>query len=326
MNHIQLNKTDLKVSPICLGTSQFGTSLSRDLALWQLDAFADAGGNFLDTALVYGDWGTREKAVSEKIIGQWLKKSGKKDSMIIMTKGAHPLLETMHLTRCTPKDIKDDITSSLTNLGVDKIDLYLLHRDNTSLPVDALLETLEEAKLQGKIAHYGFSNWSYERIKEAESYAAKNKISGFVCNQIKWSLADTNTDQISDKNMLPMGKDFYKWHKETGINVTAYNSTARAWFTKLESGIKLTENLTKLYDNETNKKIYSYIKEAAAELKLSVLDISLAYIRSHSFPSIPITSFSSKEQLTEALASCDVILPEELVGELNGIKGLKSRS
>ena len=321
-DYIQLNRTDLLVSPICLGTSQFGTGISADLALWQLDAFTERGGNFLDTALVYGDWGKGEKAISEKLLGKWLKDRREREGMVIMTKGGHPLLETMHLTRCTPIDINNDIESSLKNLGLDCIDLYLLHRDNIDLPVDALLDTLEESKTKGRIAHYGFSNWSYGRIKEAEVYAAKAGISGFLCNQIKWSLAEPNAEYISDKNMLPMSKEILAWHENTGTNVTAYNSTAGGWFTKLEKGMEIRDGQKKLYNNKINDNILLRIKEAAKDLNLTALDISLSYIRSQKFPSIPITSFTKKEQLEEALISCETILPSDLVNELNSLKGL----
>jgi len=322
MDYIRLNNTDLRVSPVCLGTSQFGTGISAELALWQLDAFAERGGNFLDTALVYGDWGKGEKAISEKLLGRWLKDSGKREKMVIMTKGGHPLLETMSITRCTPKDVMEDIESSLSNLGLDCIDLYLLHRDNTSLPVDVLLDTLEEAKMRGRISHYGFSNWTYDRIREAESYSVKAGIGGFICNQIRWSLAEPNTENISDKSMMPMSNEIMKWHKKTGTNVTAYNSTAGGWFTKLEKSMEIRDSSKKLYSNDINDKIFLRIKEAAKDLNLSTLDISLAYIRSQSFPSIPITSFTKKEQLEEALVSCETILPPDLVKELSTLKGL----
>ena len=323
MNFIQLGKTDLHVSPICLGASQFDTGIDRDFALWQLDAFSDGGGNFIDTALVYGDWMPGEKARSEKLIGQWLKKSGKREKTVIITKGAHPLLETMHVSRCTPGDIQSDIEESLKNLGTEQIDLYLLHRDNPALPVDLLLDALEKARLEGKVKHYGFSNWQLERIKEAEAYTRKTGIEGFTCNQVRWSLAEANVENIPEKSRYPLDCETYNWHCESGCAITAYNSTAGGLFSKMEKTGEIPEKQKKLYDNEANRIIFRRIKEASGDLGHSVHELSLAFIRTHTFSSLPVTSFSRKEQLEEALRSCEINMPESLIKELNMLKGLK---
>ena len=179
MKHLRLGRTGLQVSPICLGAAQFGTGIDRDLAFWQLDAFTDLGANFIDTASVYGDWEPGERGRSEKLIGEWLHKNGKRDRVVIMSKGAHPLIETMHVTRCTPEYIEADIDESLRRLGVEYVDLYLLHRDNPAIPAGLLLDALEKARQQGKIVHYGFSNWKLPRILEAEAYARQAGIEGF---------------------------------------------------------------------------------------------------------------------------------------------------
>jgi len=322
MNYIQLGNTKLRVSPICLGASQFGTGIERNLALWQLDAFTEKGANFIDTARVYGDWEPGEKARSEKLIGEWLRKSGKRDKVVIMTKGAHPLLESMHVTRCTPEHIEEDINGSLKDLGVEHIDLYLLHRDNPALPAGLLLEALEKARRDGKIGHYGFSNWKLSRVKEAEAYTRKAGIEGFACNQIMWSLAEITAENLSDKTMVPMDRDTYKWHCGAGISVTAYHSTAHGWFSKLEKGEEVQEKHKRLYGNTENKAIYNRLMQATKDLGLSALAVSLGYISSQPFPSVPITSFSRKEQLDEALRACETPLPQGLVEEFNALKGL----
>ena len=325
MEYRQLGKTSLYVSPICIGTVQFGTGLDRDSSFWQLDAFTEGGANFIDTARVYGDWVEGERARSEKLIGQWIKKRGNRDRLVILTKGAHPLLQSMDVSRCTPADIRTDIEGSLLDLGIDQIDLYLLHRDNTALPVGPLLDELEKARLEGKIKHYGFSNWTLSRAREAEDYTRKTGIEGFSCNQIRWSLAEINAENIADKTTVAMDVDFYKWHCESLCSLTAYTSTARGWFSKLAKGEEVPERLKSIYAGETNDKIFSRIQEASRDLNISVHNISLAYMREHPFSALPVTSFSKKEQLEEALKSCDIVLPDVLdvlMEELNQLKGL----
>ena len=322
MEYIKLGKTDLCVSPICLGAAQFGTGIPREFAWWQLDAFTDMGGNFIDTARVYGDWEPGERARSEACIGEWLRMSGKRDRVVLMTKGAHPLLETMHESRCTPEDIETDINGSLETLGVDQIDLYLLHRDNPLLPAGLLMDALEKARVEGKIRHYGFSNWKLPRVLEAESHARKAGIEGFTCNQIRWSLAEHSPEAGGDKSMVTMDRDIYNWHCASGVSVTAYNSTARGWFTKLQAGAEIPRNLKDRYENEPNRAIYELLKQVGAETGLSALAISLAYITRHPFPSVPITSFSRREQLEDSVRACEAVLPEALTGEFNALKGL----
>ena len=322
MEYRQLGKTGLMVSPFCLGADQFGTGISRDLSLWQLDAYTGSGGNFIDTAHVYGDWAPGEKARSEKLIGEWLRKSKKRDRVVIMSKWAHPLLQSMDISRCTPQDIETDINESLQCLGVEKIDLYLLHRDNPGIPAGLILEALEKARQAGKIGHYGFSNWKLGRVLEAEASSAQAGIEGFTCNQIMWSLADITAANVADKTLVPMDHDTYKWHCSSGTALTAYHSTARGWFSKLEKGQELPERYKKVYDNEINRDIYARIKRASADLGLSILALSLGYLKEHPFPSVPVSSFSRKEQLEEALQVCEAVLPKDLVAELNTLKGL----
>jgi aryl-alcohol dehydrogenase-like predicted oxidoreductase len=323
MKYVKLGTTGLMVSPICLGTAQFGAGISRDDAFWQLDTFTEMGGNFIDTAKVYNDWVPGEKSRSEKVIGEWLRKSGKREKLVLITKGAHPLMESMNVSRCTPADIETDINDSLRNLGVSCIDMYLLHRDNPSLPVDVLLDTLEENRKAGKIKHYGFSNWKLSRILEAEAYAKKTGIEGFRCNQVMWSLAEINAANIADKTLVPMDRKIYDWHCNSGTSATFYNSTAGGWFSKMAKGIETLEAQKNLYGNDANDKIYARIEKAAKENNLSALEISLAYLKAQPFPSVPVTSFSKKEQLLESMKACETVLPESLVKDLNVLKQLK---
>jgi len=101
--------TDLHPSVICLGTASFGTSLDTSTAFQLLDIFVEHGGNFIDTAHIYGAWIPDGLGLSEKIIGQWVKERGFKEKIIIATKGAHPLLSAMHIPRLSRQDILADL-------------------------------------------------------------------------------------------------------------------------------------------------------------------------------------------------------------------------
>ncbi len=124
MKRITLNKTSLKVSPICLGTADFGDKVSQELAFKILDHFYDRGGNFIDTAAVYGRWLPSGENISEQMIGQWLRLKKTSSPVIVATKGGHYKLNAPEISRITKKDITADIENSLRTLGLETIDLY----------------------------------------------------------------------------------------------------------------------------------------------------------------------------------------------------------
>ena len=115
MEKIKLHNTDLTVSEICLGTVNYGSHYSKEESCLQMNTFLEAGGNFLDTALVYGDWGN-EKSSSEKIIGQFLKEKQARSKVVLSTKGCHPFLETMHISRMNVECLGEDVERSLRHL------------------------------------------------------------------------------------------------------------------------------------------------------------------------------------------------------------------
>ena len=121
MNYRQLTGTYLLVSNLCLGTVQFGSAVEEKDCFEQLNEFTDSGGNFLDTAHVYGDWLPGERARSERVIGKWLKQSGKRNHYVIATKGAHPRLDSMEVSRVNREAIMTDMEESLKCLETDAI-------------------------------------------------------------------------------------------------------------------------------------------------------------------------------------------------------------
>lgn len=135
MQLIHLPATALNVSPICLGTGEIGTRLDRNASFRLLDAYVDAGGNFLDTAHVYGDWVKDvERSICEKTIGAWLQSRANRARIVLATKGGHPDLHTMNVPRLSRAEIIQDIDESLQFLQTDVIDLYWLHRDDPLCP------------------------------------------------------------------------------------------------------------------------------------------------------------------------------------------------
>ncbi|RYG73769.1 aldo/keto reductase, partial [bacterium] len=227
MQHLTLPKTNLNVSNLCLGTADFGAGIDEKTSFALLDQFVAAGGNFLDTAAIYADWTPAGKGSSEKLLGKWLKE--RDGEVVIATKGAHPEIATMDVSRMAQPQVQADLEHSLENLGVEAIDLYYLHRDDTNIPVAQILEMLEGFVTAGKIRHYGCSNWSVTRLQEAIDIAAAKGITGFVASQPMWSLAEIDLKQ-GDSTLVAIDEAYRAWHAKTGFPAIPYSSQANGYF------------------------------------------------------------------------------------------------
>lgn len=312
MKYMTLQSTDLKVSGICLGTVKYGTDMEERDAWEQLERFLELGGNFLDTAHVYGDWTPGERAKSERTIGRWIGRTGRRREIVISTKGAHPPIEDMGISRVRPECIRQDLDESLEALQTDYIDLYFLHRDDASVPVEELLGTLEEARRQGKVRWYGCSNWTLPRILEADAAAKKEGFSGFICNQLMWSLADINVSAMADPTMVAMDQATYGYHRETGKSAMAYSAAAQGYLAKRARGESVSGRLQELYGNDRNERILEILEKYG----MPVSQASFAYLTHHGFTAVPIVTFRTREQLEEGARSADLELPEGLMEEI----------
>lgn len=317
MKYLRFNHTDLDVAALCLGTSPFGTSLTRNQAVEQMEMYVSSGGNFFDTAHVYGDWEPGERARSERIIGEWIKKWNSRSKVVLSTKGGHPLLETMDISRVSLPDLEMDLQGSLEALQTEFIDLYFLHRDNPQLPVAEIMDWLEEQKAKGRIRYYGCSNWSLPRIIDAQRYALAKGYTGFVCNQIQDSLADSSLAVTTQLQMVVADKSFETYHQRTGMNRMAYMALAHGYFSKMQLKIPLPDDEKELYDLPQNATMFEVMKSLPS---YTVNDFSYQYILQRPYPSIPITSFETIGQMKEAIASCSKDIPIEIINKISAFK------
>lgn len=174
--------TDIKCSQLSMGTGDF---FRRDLedVFNMMDAFVEAGGTLVDTAHQY--------IQGEEILGKWMAARNSRNKVKIMTKGAHPD-DGEPGNRVTPRAIKKDLFESLERLQTDYIDLYALHRDDTDVEVGPIIEALNEHLEAGRVLAIGASNWTHQRIQEANEYAEKNGLIGFTFSSSNLSLAKSN--------------------------------------------------------------------------------------------------------------------------------------
>lgn len=298
---VQFANTDLIVSPLALGSVGYGTSTDEKTAFRQMDAYREVG-NFIDTAHVYGRWGASGESESELLIGRWLKSRGMRGKIAISTKGGHPFLTGAFIPRLHRAEIEKDLNESLSHLGLDAIDLYFLHRDDETLPVIEILETMESLRREGKIRHYGVSNWKLPRIREAEVCAREHGFEGFTVNQLKWSLAHVNADKVEDRTLVNMDAETYRYHASSGLGAMAYTSIAKGYFAHRAAGTPVREKARAVYDSPENEKILSALIALSRESGLSVAELSMCYFLYSPFPSVAIASFSNDRQTEEGLS------------------------
>ncbi|MEZ4708392.1 MAG: aldo/keto reductase [Caldilineaceae bacterium] len=317
MNYWTIPGASLRASQLCLGAGGLGSRLTQDASFALLDAFADGGGTFLDTAHVYANWRTDlPKSISEKTIGQWMRARDNRAQMVVGTKGAHPDLSTMHISRLSPAEIVQDLNESLTHLQTDYIDLYWLHRDDPTRGVADIVETLNAQMRLGKIRAFGCSNWAPARIQAAQDYAAAHNIHGFAANQPMWSLAQPNAAAFGMPGLAAMDGETWALHKALNLAAVPYTSQARGFFSKLALwGVDgLAEAERKSYLNEVNLRRFERIQKLAAEHNAEPSQIALAYLLAQPFPTFPVIGCRTIAQLTDSMAALAVSLtPAELV-------------
>src|ERR1700722_8174619 len=185
MKNLNIPNTDLTVSSLCYGVMRFVARLHGGDMHELYRVYCEAGVNFFDTAHCYACWVPNGNGCSERSLGECLRKFGNRGEVVISTKGAHPNQGPVYPRPddcMTPGVIGSDITESLERLQIDRIDLYTLHRDDLRHPVGEIIETLNAEIARGRLRYIGASNWTVDRIAEANAYAAAHGRQGFVAS------------------------------------------------------------------------------------------------------------------------------------------------
>ena len=275
--------TNLQIAPIVLGTADFGTAIDKDTAYALLDMFYAQGGTMVDTARVYGNWVSGMHSPSEKLIGRWLADRRLEGQMLLSTKGAHPDLRSMETPRMSRREVEEDLDGSLTDLGVARIDLYWLHRDDTSRPVEEIVLMMNDFVQRGKIRYFGASNWTAARLEAANTFANSHGMQGFCADQLMYSLATVNPHEIGDQTLVAMNTASREYHEKTALPVFAYSSQAGGYFMLSEM-----------------KRHYAGSSEGT---------LALAYLLGQSkFTCFPIVGCRTSQQLADSLRACQFIL------------------
>lgn len=283
--------------PLALGTAPFGTGISRDTAFTILDAFTDVGGKLIDTAAVYG------MGVSEKTLGEWMRLRSNRNNVLISTKGGHPSLLDWS-RRITESDIRSDMDDSLRYLGTDHVDIYFLHRDDESKPVEYIMPILDALVREGKTRLIGASNWTVVRINEANSFARENGMTEFSVSQIFHNAAFINKEGVYDQTLVSMDEAEHAGYASNGIPVMAYTAQAQGLFSHIrDRGYDgLPDAMCRTYLNPSTIRRAEKILAVSKETGFSPTALSLAYLlKDCQVKTFPILGISRVERLTEAM-------------------------
>lgn len=289
MNNIKLK--DMSLSNIVLGTDGYGERIDKKTAFSIMDLYTQNGGNVIDTARLYTN------GISESYVGEFI--SGLRDNLYISTKCAHPPLSDMSHNRLNEIDIEYDIDTSLKTIGIDYIDIVWLHRDDLSVSVGPVIDTMNKMVKKGKIRYFGASNWTYQRIDEANKYADKTNQSGFIASQPLYNMA-TRT-KVWDSTLVCLeGEEKAKYDK-SHFPVFAFSSQAKGFFEKYSQGT-LSEKAKERYLNDNTLKTYERIKKSAQESGNTISYTALSMlIEQSNFDVFPIIGPSNVEQLKSTL-------------------------
>lgn len=315
MQHICLPNTDLVPGTLALGIAGIGVNNTEAEGKAVLDRFVEQGGNLIDTARVYSDWVPGEMHRSERILGDWLAGREIREQVLVATKGGHPYPLSSRQPRLSFDELEDDLIGSLKSLRIETIDLYWLHRDDLSQPVGTIMDCLHRFQKDGRIRFYAASNWTPERILEANDYAHRSGYTGFVASQVEWNPGVFHRRPGSDPAILGFSPGFLRFHSATGLAAIPFASQAGGYFSKRSIDPALVKDSP--YDTSQNRRIHAGLVRIAKELGFSMTQTVLAYLRSHPFPVIPLIGCRTLTQLNDSLSGAGCRLPEDALAGIN---------
>ena len=308
----KIGKSELEVVPFALGGNVFGWTANEKESFDILDKYADAGFDFIDTADIYSAWVPGNKGgESETIIGNWLKKSGKRDQFIIATKVGAQISESHRGLK--KAYIVAEVEESLKRLQTDYIDLYFTHFDDLSTPVEETLEAYAQLVKAGKVRYIATSNMTPARIRESIEVSRKNNFPEYVCLQPEYNLYDRNDYETKYEDLV----------KEYGLGVVSYYSLASGFLTGKYNSIediaqsKRKDALSK-YINDRGQNILTTLHSVADEYNATPAQIALAWLLARPSVTAPIASVSKASQL-DILKSVDINLRKDALERLNSV-------
>jgi aryl-alcohol dehydrogenase-like predicted oxidoreductase len=306
----RLGATDLHILPLVLGGNVFGWTADRTASFAVLDAFVAGGGTMIDTADMYSNWVPgHHGGESETIIGEWLKDSGKRDSVVIATKVG--MLPVENGSSLSAQAIVAGCDASLQRLGIDTIDLYYAHKDDADVPLDEMTEAFASLVKAGKVRALGASNFHAMRLKAAVDTARAAGIPHFQVLQPEYNLVSRHhfEGQLQD------------YCVENNIGVVPYYGLASGFLTgkyRSADDMKKSPRGGGMADLITQKSgVLAAMDDVAAETGATLAQIALAWLAAQPGVVAPIASATSVAQVEDLLGATRLVLSAEQIDRLS---------
>ncbi|RYF08932.1 MAG: aldo/keto reductase [Comamonadaceae bacterium] len=307
-----LGRSGLQVSPLCFGGNVFGWTADEATSFSLLDAWVDAGFNFIDTADVYSRWAPGHTGgESEAVIGKWLKASGKRDRVVLATKVGKDMGDGK--VGLKPAYIRQAVEESLRRLQTDVIDLYQSHDDDTETPLADTLGAYADLIKQGKVRAIGASNYTAPRLAEALQVSAQHGLPRYESLQPLYNLYDR---AVFEDALRPLCLD-------NGIGVINFYALAAGFLTgkyRTQDDVSKSARGPKtvgLYLNERGLRILAELDEIAERYEVTPGQVAIAWQLVQPGITAPIASATSLEQLEQLVNAAQIKLDPDALEALS---------
>lgn len=311
-----IGSSGIEVAPLALGGNVFDWTADEKTSFAVLDAFVDAGGTMIDTADVYSAWVEGHKGgESETLIGRWLKRSGKRDQVVIATKVGFldgEIVDGEYVAALDPRVVARACDASLERLGIDCIDLYYQHKDNENVPLADSLGAFERLREQGKIRAIGLSQFTAERVGQAVNTALRNGFTPPSALQTWYNLVERERFEADLRDAA----------LRHGLAVFPFYSLANGFLTgkyrsrdDLDKSVRGMRNIA--YLEGKGMRVLAALDEVAAEAGAAIATAALAWTMAQPAITAPIASATSVPQLTELVAALELTLTPRQIARLN---------
>ena len=312
MSKRELGRSGIQVPLLTFGGNEFGWTVDQAASFNLLDALLDHKLNFIDTADVYSSWVEGNKGgESETIIGNWLKKSGKRDQIILATKVGKPMGEGK--VGLSPRYIKEAVEASLKRLQTDYIDLYQSHDDDADTPLAETMAAFDALIKEGKVRAVGASNYSAPRLAEALKVSQENGLTRYETLQPQYNLYDRKVYEEALEKVVT----------DNGLGVINFYGLAAGFLTgkyrtKADAGkSKRGENVIARCLNERGLKVLAGLDQVAEKHGAQPGQVALAWQIARPGITSPIVSATSLQQLNELAQAATLKLDATDIRTLN---------
>ncbi|WP_433361066.1 aldo/keto reductase [Streptosporangium sp. CA-115845] len=294
--------SELNLFPLCLGGNVFGWTADRNDSFAVLDAYAEAGGNFLDTADVYSAWVPGHVGgESETVIGEWMASRRNRDRIVVATKVG----SLNGRTGLSAANIRAAAEDSLRRLRTDYIDLYWAHIDDAATPLEETLGAFDDLITEGKVRNIGASNYSAERLAEALEISEREGLARYGVLQQHYNLLERGYEGALRDVVA-----------EAGLTSTPYFGLARGFLTgKYRPGVTVDSpragQASQYLHSERGPRVIDALDKIAASHGATPATIALAWLAAQPTVATPIASARNVEQLRPLLAVADLTLSED---------------